>query len=145
MKACFKCGQEKPLDAFYAHPMMADKHLGKCKECAKADVMRHRQENEEKIRAYDRERGKLPHRKARTTEVNKRWRVGAISKAHNVVSWAVHTGRLVKEPCWMCQAPKSEAHHDDYAQPLNVMWLCTVCHRSRHVFLRYLKSQQEPF
>lgn len=58
-KKCFKCLCEKPLEAFYKHQAMSDGRLGKCKECTKADVTKHRQENLEKIRAYDRMRGRV--------------------------------------------------------------------------------------
>jgi hypothetical protein len=37
MKKCFKCGIEKELSEFYAHPKTRDGHLGKCKECTKRD------------------------------------------------------------------------------------------------------------
>ena len=43
---------------------MGDGRLGKCKDCTKNDVKRHRQENLESVRAYDRLRGSMPHRVA---------------------------------------------------------------------------------
>ena len=35
MKKCIRCGNDKELDDFYAHPQMLDGHLNKCKECCK--------------------------------------------------------------------------------------------------------------
>ena len=37
-KICFKCGVIKPISDYYKHRGMADGHLGKCKDCAKADT-----------------------------------------------------------------------------------------------------------
>ncbi len=57
MKKCFKCGDEKPISEFYVHKVMADGHLGKCKECTKFDATMHRLANLDRVREYDRARG----------------------------------------------------------------------------------------
>ena len=62
-KRCFKCLLDKPLSCFYKHPQMGDGHLNKCKECTKGDVKRHRAENLDRVRSYDRDRAKDPLRK----------------------------------------------------------------------------------
>ena len=68
MKRCFKCGETKPLDDFHRHPAMADGHLNKCKECARAYAIAHRAANLSAYREYDRARADLPHRKAMRDE-----------------------------------------------------------------------------
>lgn len=41
-------------------------------------------------------------------------------------------GTIKQEPCIVCGDIKSEAHHDDYDRPLDVVWLCKICHKARH-------------
>jgi ribosomal protein S27AE len=51
------------------------------------------------------------------------------------VAAALASGRLVKPPaCSECdqRTPVLQAHHDDYAKPLDVRWLCTRCHGRAH-------------
>ena len=113
---------------------MADGHLNKCKECSKKDVRKHRLENLKKIREYDRQRGKLDHRIAQSIEVNRVWRAEDKIRvaAHNAVARALRAGTLQKLPCVRCQSKKSVAHHEDYDNKLDVMWLCQPCHKQRH-------------
>jgi hypothetical protein len=45
---------------------------------------------------------------------------------------ALRLGILAQQPCEVCGAEKSEAHHPDYDRPLEVQWLCRAHHRARH-------------
>lgn len=133
MKKCFKCGAEKALHDFYKHKRMADGHLNKCKECAKADVKKHRRENDS-VRAYDKERYQRPERKKKAAETVRAWRSKNPDgyRAHSAVSNAIRNGSLDRKPCEICGCKKSHAHHEDYSKPLDVRWLCALHHHRHH-------------
>lgn len=133
-KVCFKCDARLPLSEFYKHPKMADGHLNKCKNCTKLESTKHRNENIEKIREYDRERAKEEKRKKSSFIISKKWREKdpRRNSAHNAVKRAIKNGVLIKEPCKFCQAEKTVAHHENYDHKLSVIWLCQPCHKSRH-------------
>ena len=44
------------------------------------------------------------------------------------VRCALYFGDLQKQPCEVCGEPKVQAHHEDYAKPLMVRWLCVQHH-----------------
>lgn len=52
-------------------------------------------------------------------------------RARRLLAYAVEKGEVVKAPCVDCGSIRSEAHHDDYAKPLEVTWLCRKCHARR--------------
>ena len=133
-KPCFKCNEIKPLNCFYKHSAMKDGYLNKCKECNKKDSSEHRYKNIDLVRAYDRERGKTPERIKLSTEQTKRWRAEDRRRgvAHNTVARALKSGLLQKENCKKYGEIKSEAHHEDYDKPLDIVWLCSKCHKQRH-------------
>lgn len=137
-KTCKRCKESRPLTRFYKHKHMADGHLNFCKDCTKDRVSNHRSDNIEKIRAYDRERGKLPHRVAetikRTRERRQALRGLGYGAAHNKVSKALISGELQKvTTCSYCNdGGRIEAHHEDYDKPLDVTWLCKPCHSMLH-------------
>lgn len=133
-KECFKCHETKPLTAFYKHSGMSDGRLGKCKDCAKADVAAHRAANIDRIREYDRERGKQQHRIDSAAEQSKLWRAADSRRvaAHNAVARALRAGRLVKRACERCGDEHSVAHHESYDRKLDVTWLCQIDHKQRH-------------
>ena len=133
-KECFKCKTVKPLSEFYKHSAMADGHINKCKTCAKNDVAKHRENNIEKIRAYDRDRAKNKERIQQAAQVTKAWRSEDKRRAaaHSAVARAIKSGKLKKKPCEWCSSEKSVAHHEDYNKKLAVIWLCQPCHKQRH-------------
>jgi len=130
MKKCFKCKEEKPLADFYPHKQMKDGHLNKCRDCAKADSNKHRSENLEKIREYDRGRG---NRQTTGYQAEYKQRYPNKYKAQNMVSNAIRDSKLFKKPCEVCSTEACiHAHHDDYLQPLNIRWLCAAHHQQWH-------------
>jgi len=48
--------------------------------------------------------------------------------ARQAVFVALRAGRLTRQPCARCGDPKTQAHHHDYAKPLDVIWLCQRHH-----------------
>jgi len=138
MKTCFKCNLSQPLTEFYKHNAMADGYLNKCRTCTKKDANNHRSKNIEKIRQYDRERSKNPQRIELHKEQTKMWRMvdKRRVKCHNAVARAIKSGELTRLPCSRCGEVKSLAHHENYDEPLNVVWLCQPCHKERHKEMR---------
>lgn len=134
-KACFKCGERKSLGEFYAHPMMRDGHLNKCKECAKRDANRRykSEEGRAKIVEYERIRFQDPVRRQSVHQYAKRYRLRFPDKyrARNSVNNAIRDGGLVKMPCEICGGV-AQAHHEDYSRALDVRWLCFRHHRETH-------------
>lgn len=41
---------------------------------------------------------------------------------------AMRAGKIIRMPCVICGEVKSEAHHEDYSKPLEVIWLCRKHH-----------------
>jgi hypothetical protein len=53
-------------------------------------------------------------------------------RAHVLVAAALKAGTLKKGHCEVCRSLRTEAHHDDYSQPLVVRWFCRGDHRRYH-------------
>ena len=136
LKRCFKCKAVRPIDEFYVHKQMADRHLGKCKGCAKEDVTANRNKNIDKARAYDRARSKLPHRKKMLAENSRQNKKKNPIKYHAryLLNNALRDKRITKPMlCMRCGRQKRLiAHHHDYYQPLAVLWVCSPCHYKEH-------------
>lgn len=54
--------------------------------------------------------------------------------ARNAVARALKNGFLIKpDLCSKCKKKKRlVAHHEDYSKPLELIWLCYICHAKVH-------------
>ncbi|ARG95504.1 hypothetical protein B1T50_04685 [Mycobacterium kansasii] len=77
-------------------------------------------------------------------EYTRRWRAKNPEKrrAHRKVELAIKAGRMASQSCQVCGDAKSQAHHDDYSKPLEVVWLCALHHKARHKYLT--RNQIDP-
>lgn len=41
-------------------------------------------------------------------------------------------GKIIKQPCEVCNSLDVEAHHNDYSKPLEIKWLCRKHHIELH-------------
>lgn len=53
--------------------------------------------------------------------------------AITILNNAIKSGRIKRKPCEICGSTKNiQGHHDDYAFPLSVKWLCPKHHTELH-------------
>lgn len=148
-KPCQSCETAKPLAEYYAHNSASDGLRSKCKPCMRRAAIDNRARKLAYYREYDRERATresrvaarlayqaTPHGRRAVNESKRQWRErNTIKRAANIqVARAVKDGRLVRPgACEDCAGgTKLHGHHDDYALPLSVRWLCAKCHRAWH-------------
>ncbi len=56
-------------------------------------------------------------------------------KAHILAKKALKNGEIIRKPCEVCGVSNVHGHHQDYAKPLDVRWLCPLHHKQLHVGL----------
>lgn len=112
-RRCWDCKEIKEKEAFSLHPTRG-RH-SECKECHSRYSKEYYQKNKQKYKD-----------RAKKYSKNK-------TRAVSAVTYAIKTGKLIRQPCEECGAEKTDAHHDDYAKPLEVRWLCRSHHIQHHV------------
>lgn len=137
---CKKCESEKEIIEFYSNDRT-------CKECRKSAVRANRIAKADYYKEYEKNRANKPDRvaarkayskteagKAAHRKAHKKWvEKNPIKRAsHIIVGNAIRDGKLIKQPCEVCSCDIVHAHHDDYAKPLEVRWLCDEHHNEWH-------------
>lgn len=148
MNSCKQCQESNPLEFYKSNKTL-------CKNCIKKRARKYREENIEKVKAYDRNR---PNHKERVENNSKRvkamkdenpekykkviiepkarW-VGQNKekrKAHGAINNKLRAVNIKSDLCQLCGKTNTaiEGHHFDYSRPLDVTWLCKRCHGLAH-------------
>ena len=119
---CARCHEVKPITEFMRR---SAGNLGRSSHCKVCDALRNaaiRARPEVRARQAARQRQRLLDPAERTR-----------SNARRATRHAIEMGRLVRQPCEVCGTAKTEAHHDDYARPFDVRWLCRLHHAQHHL------------
>lgn len=134
VKTCTKCGADKPLSEFNRRSLSKDGLRYECKSCHTLVSTQYRDRNIDHVRVNDCRRNKLPHRRALIKTAVANWSATHPERlrAKNILQGAVASGRINRQPCFVCGELITEAHHPDYSMPLDVVWLCKRHHEQVH-------------
>ncbi len=139
MNPCRSCGKD-----FDPTPHQVKKSDWLCRPCQRVywhsrehkSHGRHGVEDPAKKRAYMLLYVRRPAVKQRKAEQMRRYRADPrlVERvlARAIVKNRLRNGTMHRGPCEVCSEPEGQAHHDDYARPVDVRWLCPLHHREQH-------------
>ncbi len=136
MKACGRCGEEKPLIEFNRMNSSADGRHGYCRQCSAIYHRAYHAANWESQNAKCRARNQLTKKARQERQRRYHKRHPSRGRATRLVNYAVKTGKLPHistQSCVHCGQEATEYHHPDYSRPLDVVPLCRSCHKRIHV------------
>ena len=126
-RCCIGCGQNKPIGEFAIRPRGLRR--SSCRACERKRLAIWRERNRSRFRE---------------TKADWQAKNGEKRAAHKAVERALRIGEMVAQPCERCGTDHNvHAHHDDYARPLEVKWLCPLHHGERHRELRAVARPSE--
>lgn len=148
-KKCSKCGKNQNIiNNFYkSYSSIKGKQYyhSYCKKCLKKYAHAWKLKNIE----YFRKRDRAGRRRYRKNHPELRFGRKKWSKRHyeewkvnQLVSKAIKSGKIEKQPCEVCGDGNVHAHHSDYSKPLDVQWLCPLHHKELHAKVDKKKANQ---
>ena len=149
IKICKKCGESKSKDMFPAAKENRDGRSGTCRKCDSKFKCAWAKANREIVNSMHRSwraanRDKIRAANAEWYARNKHIQRAMVEawldrnpdsiRAYSKMNWAIKKGVLVRPTdCDACErSGPVQAHHSDYAKPLDVLWLCVSCHKNFH-------------
>ena len=133
-KVCSVCGAVKKFTDYQKRQRSFDGVTAACKFCLRQrDQARYKGERRKRLSDHRRymqtATGKEAHKQA-----TKKWQSKNKEKraCHVLFGTAMKQGRIKKKSCEVCGEREVHGHHNDYAQPLVVRWLCSKHHVELH-------------
>jgi hypothetical protein len=137
LKTCTGCHKEKEVSEFRKHKLGKNGLDPACKDCRY--LYNHYRKNEPRILAQNREKASRyrANNKEKLSVKTKEMRRTKKGKARRMIEVRLRRGTIMRQPCVVCKRfhgteVKAQAHHCDYNDPLNVMWLCVTHHAAWH-------------
>ena len=144
MANCRKCNQ-----GYEAKDWQVAKSDYLCDSCRKEyfkEYRRRRKDNGNPVvpismprewhREYQKEYRKKPDVLSRDAARQREIRQDPIHKKRIMANYelnrAVESGIIRRWHCENCGAEPAQGHHPDYDKPLEVIWLCPMCHAAEH-------------
>jgi len=145
VKICSMCKKSKPVSDYQKDPYHSNGLSPRCKECYKGWWDKNKHRFFKKMQEYSKDYYKKNKKRiiARCTKYYKeRIKTDLGRKKINAVRLVRYHKMVGNLPtgmaCSKCGKPKAEAHHEDYDKPLEVIWLCSSCHRRKHFGIEYV-------
>jgi hypothetical protein len=146
-KACKKCGVEKDCSEYHKQSSRPDGIRQRCKSCTNEESKNYKVRHYERLKKVRSEKAKDKSHQDRLKQLRKtdkfknykkKWdSLNKVKKiAHYAANNAIRDGRLKRLNCAVCGDKDSHAHHEDYSNPLEVVFYCKYHHAERHIELR---------
>lgn len=136
-RICKKCLIEKNDEEFYKHSEMKTRMLNFCKSCVRERVSNFYHNNSDSMRKKEKERYQNRKNDPKYKAISRKSTLN-YRKRHKI-AYKIYKKLYAMRPkhCQHCGIEDSKvyaihAHHDDYSQPLKVIWLCPLCHSKIH-------------
>lgn len=130
-KKCSQCKKVKDESEYY---LRLGKRVAYCKVCSRkystAYYYRNREQRlKDSKKRYEKSKERLFRKvKDRSKKKNVRKKILTRTTTRN----AIYNGKIEKKPCQECGNKDSQAHHENYDKPFEIIWLCKNCHHKLH-------------
>lgn len=125
LRRCYKCKEVKDINLFAVDKQKKYGRSYICKYC------------KYKVNTEYQKRYRLEHKKRISKQVYAWAQRNKVKRnIYQTIYRGIKKGTLKRKPCIICGTVKSEAHHEDYSKPLDVVWYCHIHHLNLHRQLR---------